>query len=397
MPGDPKVATRWPDGAANRSLAPQQAHPLPMPPDSTAPSSKAGVLQRAIRTEPHPNCQLCGGVGAVLYQGLKDRIFDVPGSWGLRRCANPTCRFVWLDPQPIVADLPLLYEEYYTHGAVAEETRSLTAVKLLRRLFRFGFEAFVRLSGLAREREAAFEMYLGNRPPGRLLEIGCGSGERLAHFAAKGWTVQGQDVDAKAVAHARASTGLPVHLGPIESLPALAGPFDAVVMNHVIEHVSDPVALLRQAGALMAAGGILVAITPNISSINHRRFRDSWLHLDPPRHLHLFSPGTLQSVAQAAGLRQVRVKTSAADTEGLVRASLEIERAGRLRMTNPGAPSLPVRMQMILLQLEAMIRHKLDPGSGEECVLMAEANSGTHQANETHDRKNSRGEDCGGR
>lgn len=115
----------------------------------------------------------------MLYDGLKDRIFDVPGSWGFRRCSNPTCRHVWLDPRPIVADLPLLYEEYYTHGSVAEETPPLTTLKLLRRPLHFGYKAFVRFSGLAREREAAYEMYLPNRPPGRLLEIGCGSGDRM--------------------------------------------------------------------------------------------------------------------------------------------------------------------------------------------------------------------------
>ena len=210
------------------------------------------AAQPEIRTEPHPNCQLCGGVGVVLYEGLKDRLFDVPGLWSFRRCSNPACQHVWLDPQPFLADLPLIYEDYYTHGSVAEETPSLTALMLLRRAFRFGYRAFARFSGLARQREAAYEMYLGNQPPGRLLEIGCGSGERLAHFAAKGWNVQGQDVDAKAVAHARESTALPVHLGPIESLPESAGPFDAVVMNHVIEHVHDPVALLRRAAALLS-------------------------------------------------------------------------------------------------------------------------------------------------
>ena len=318
----------------------------------------------------------------MLYDGLKDRIFYVPGSWGFRRCSNPTCRHVWLDPRPIVADLPLLYKEYYTHGSVAEETPPLTTLKLLRRLLKFGYKTLLRFIGLARERKAAYEMYLGDRPPGRLLEIGCGSGERLAHFAAKGWSVQGQDVDAKAVAHARASTGLPVHLGPIESLPASAGPFDAVVMSHVIEHVPDPVALLRQAGALMAAGGVLVAVTPNIESVGHRRFSADWRGLEPPRHLHLFSPGTLQSAAQTAGLRRARVKTSAAHAGGLIRASLEIQRAGRFKMANPGAASLRVAIQMFLLQLDAMIRHRLDPDSGEECVLVAEANSGTQQTRE---------------
>ena len=368
MPGDEKVATCLPDGATNRSLAPQQAHPLPMPSDSTAPISKAGAQHRAIRTEPHPNCQLCGGVGAVLYQGLKDRIFDVPGSWGLRRCSNPTCRHVWLNPQPVVADLPLLYEAYYTHGAVAAETRPRTALKLLRRLSRFGYEALVRLSGLAREREAAFEMYLGNRPPGRLLEIGCGSGERLARFAAKGWSVQGQDVDAKAVAHARASTGLPVHLGPIESLPGSAGRFDAVVLNHVIEHVSNPVALLRQAGALMAAGGVLVAVTPNIESLGHRWFKADWRGLEPPRHLHLFCSRTLAGVARKAGLFDVRVTTSAASAEGIAVRSSELARKGRCGIHE--LPDFPARIAGAMFQIAALACHLFDRDSGEECIII---------------------------
>ena len=98
---------------------------------------------RSIRTEPHPDCPLCGGVGVVLYEGLEDRIFDVPGSWGFRRCLNPACRHVWLDPRPIMADLPLLYEKYYTHGPAAEAPLSPTGrsspLKPLKRLFRLGY------------------------------------------------------------------------------------------------------------------------------------------------------------------------------------------------------------------------------------------------------------------
>ena len=55
----------------------------------------------------------------------------------------------------------------------------------------------------------------------------------------------------------------------------------------------------RAAGALMAPGGVLIAVTPNIESLVHRWFNADWRGLEPPRHLHLLSPRTLRTVAQA--------------------------------------------------------------------------------------------------
>ena len=353
-----------------------------MPPDSIAPNSRAGAPQRAIRTEPHSTCPLCGGTGRLLYQGLCDRLFNVPGLWNLRRCEVSGCEHVWLDPRPIEADIALLYENYYTHGADAETppppSKRRTTRNPIKAILKAGNAAFMRLSGLAREREALYGMYLAGRRPGRLLEIGCGSGARLAHFAAQGWTVLGQDVDEKAAARATALTDLPVHLGPIESLPGSAGPFDAVVMNHVIEHVPDPVALLRHAGALMAPGGVLIAVTPNIESLVHRWFNADWRGLEPPRHLHLFSPRTLRTVAQAAGFRRMRVTTSAANAESLIQGSWKIANARRFESATPETPNVKTRLKLTVLQSEALIRHRLNPDSGEECVLIADADAEPH-------------------
>ena len=219
-------------------------------------------------------------------------------------------------------------------------------------------------------------MYLSNRPPNRLLEIGCGSGERLASFAAMGWSVQGQDVDAKAVAHARASTGLPVHLGPIESLPASAGPFDAVVMNHVIEHVPEPVALLRQATALMAVGGVLVAVTPNIESLGHRWFNSDWRGLEPPRHLHLFNSRTLAEIARRAGLNDVRVTTSAANAEGIAMPSMDLARKGWCDAHQP--PEFRTRVAGAIFQFSALAFHLFNRKSGEECIMIGLDGTGGH-------------------
>lgn len=327
---------------------------------------------RTIRTENHPDCPLCGALGSMLYEGLRDRLFDVPGTWGFRRCPNTNCRHVWLDPQPIAADLPLIYEKYYTHDGkdviLARALRPFLASALrwpLKLLYRLVLE----LSGLSHQRRRAYGMYLDGRTPGRLLEIGCGSGERLAHFAEQGWQVVGQDVDPKAADNAQRTYGVHVHLGPVESLPASLGTFDAVVMNHVIEHVSDPVDLLRQAATRMAPGGVLVAVTPNIDSFGHRRFKVEWRGLEPPRHLHLFLPRTLAQVARQAGLNDVRVITSVASAEGIAARSAELARQGWCCVYEP--PDFLARLVGAIFQFAALGHHAVDRNSGDECILLA--------------------------
>ena len=350
------------------------AQPSRMVPRSMAAVTDLNPPRRTIRTETHRDCPLCGQPGDVLYRDLTDRLFSAPGAWNFRRCRNRACRHVWLDPQPVEEDIPLIYNEYYTHSGASdsngEKNAPARSASIIHRVLSLGYRGVLKLSGMTRLRRNMYSLYLTDHRPGRLLEIGCGSGDRLAHFAALGWRVQGQDVDPKAVEHARATTGLPVHLGPIETLPATADPFDAVVMNHVVEHASDPMALLREAGKLLRRDGVLMAVTPNIESFGHARFGSAWLHLDPPRHLHLFSVRTLADVAREAGFQEVHVRTSPANAEMSAVYSLEIARAGRCQTEKPPVLSAVVRSR--LFQAAALLRHRLDPDSGEESVLVAE-------------------------
>src|SRR5437870_10976706 len=83
-----------------------------------------------IRTVPRPDCFLCGATGAVLHQGLTDRLFSAPGTWYLRKCSASNCELVWLDPFPITEDVPKAYETYYTHDRCADP--GLDGVSLVR-------------------------------------------------------------------------------------------------------------------------------------------------------------------------------------------------------------------------------------------------------------------------
>lgn len=251
-----------------------------------------------IRTEAQPVCQMCGASGDVLHDGLTDRCFGVSGSWRIRRCSNASCGLAWLDPVPVPSDIAKAYENYYTHGEGPQQ-RSLFSRVLFRVL------------GLERERNALEWYGQQEARPGRLLEIGFGDARRLMAFRDRGWDVEGQEIDNLAVEKARAS-GIKAHQGALHDIALESNSFDVVVGSHVIEHVYDPLAMLRECLRLLKPGGRLVMITPNVDGYGHRVFGRDWRGLEVPRHLHLFSQGTIERLATQAGFAAVASRTTAA-------------------------------------------------------------------------------------
>ncbi|MGH9783203.1 MAG: class I SAM-dependent methyltransferase, partial [Terriglobia bacterium] len=147
------------------------------------------------------------------------------------------------------------------------------------------------------------------------LDVGCGRGDFLRQMKQLGWTVSGVEPDAAAAELARQSLNAPIFHGTLEDAPLPESAFDAVCMSHVIEHLSDPLRTLRRCWELLKPGGKLSVVTPNSQSLAHRWFRKSWLALEPPRHLFLFSARSLRRVAEEAGFR-VASCTSTARTAG---------------------------------------------------------------------------------
>lgn len=315
--------------------------------------------ERPIRTIERPTCPLCHSEGTVLYRDLRDRLFGAPGLWNIRRCPNESCALLWLDPIPAPEDLPLVYVEYFTHKDKPAERGGIV---------HWLYRCLVTLTGLAQQRAELRLFFLRNRPPVRLLEVGCGNGERLLELQRLGWTVEGQEVDPAAAARAR-ERGLRIHLGEMHTLPLSENDFGAVVMNHVLEHVADPVALLRQCRRVLKAGGYFGAVTPNADSLGRRRFGAAWMALDPPRHLHLFPASTLQRLAEEAGFRQCRVWTSAANAQFVAEGSLAIQRTGQHRLGT--RPAVGIIGRSLLFQLQASVALRREPFSGEESILTA--------------------------
>jgi len=211
------------------------------------------------------------------------------------------------------------------------------------------------------------------QPSATLLEVGFGSGQRMRQMARLGWQVTGVDADPVAVERAR-KLGLEARLGDLRAQHFPDGYFHAVYNSHLLEHVHDPVGFLRECHRVLRPGGTLVTLTPNVSSLGHRRFGEAWFGLDPPRHLTLFSPTTLRTAVQRAGFSVVALRTSGRMAPIMWLASSEIvgSSTGVIPQPEPDRP-LPLRDLLIALRATVMEAGMIAIGRpvGEELLLVA--------------------------
>ena len=317
-----------------------------------------------IRSRPNSCCYLCGTEGRVLYEGLQDKLFQAPGDWNFKRCPNPDCGLIWLDPIPVEEDISKAYTKYYTHAESA--VRETDFFNMLQN----GVSRVLAIvNPVRRERERLSLMYLDEIKPGKLLDVGCGNGLRLARLRALGWDVVGQDIDPQAVSYARETFGLEVHLGRLKDIGFPGMSFDAITLNHVIEHAHDPVKLLGECQRILRTGGHLVVVTPNSESFAHKHFGAVWRGLEPPRHIHVFSPKTLSAAATRAGLTVCRTSTTVANATTFWRGSMMIRNGGMDTSIWTGRSLTRVRALGYLYR--SKFEHVRDTDSGEECVVRA--------------------------
>jgi SAM-dependent methyltransferase len=141
---------------------------------------------------------------------------------------------------------------------------------------------------------------------GRILDIGCGNGNFLRDARERGFEVEGTELSAESAHRASPQGDLRVHVGDVTELGLPPGHYTAVTLWHVLEHVRDAGATLREAHRLLRPGGWLFVSLPNAASWQARATREHWFHRDAPRHLWHFSPATLGRAMRAAGFRPLR-------------------------------------------------------------------------------------------
>lgn len=307
--------------------------------------NKAGIQEVS-------NCLLCGQEGEILYADIRDFLFDNDGVFSFLHC--PSCGLIWLSPRPAPDAMGRFYGNYYTHTLSTEEESAAVHKRFLGELRNRLRESILcgyygyrhihmshRICGIGRYlgripflRERAANELRARLPfyikGGRVIDVGCGRGDFLFRMKELGWEVLGIETDPLAAEIAK-RRGIPVDTMQLEKTCLPENWADAVIMNHVIEHIYDPVSELKECRRLLKKGGRLVLYTPNALSLGHETFGRSWRGLEPPRHLHVFSPATIRSALVMAGFTDVKVRTPARIASGIFNASKVISREGNLK------------------------------------------------------------------
>lgn len=244
-------------------------------------------IESACETRPAEACPLCGGDrAAVVCSGVRDFEYGAPGEYQWVACSS--CKLVRLTPQPSDEVLGLAYPE--TYHAYAEPSFRL-----------------VRWYVGRRRDERARQLAERLKPGATVLDVGCGTGSLLGSIGRHGsFRLLGVEYRPEAAQAAREKS-ITVWTGELKDADIPPRSVDLIILEHVIEHVRDPIAMLSRIGGLLKPGGLLVGETPNLDCPDFEAFGRYWGGGHAPRHLFLFTPKVLETALLASGLGQIEI------------------------------------------------------------------------------------------
>ncbi|MDD5626962.1 MAG: class I SAM-dependent methyltransferase [Patescibacteria group bacterium] len=242
-------------------------------------------------------CALCGSNQTFNLFVSKDFIYGLPGKFKLVRCEK--CGLVYINPQPTREEIDLFYPPEYAAHQNSKDfmEKGSNWKRKMKKYLRLRQEPFSKIKGA---------------PPrhpqrGKILDIGCGSGQFLKRLKNSGWQCYGVELSPLASQKAR-GLGLNILTGDLLSALYPADFFDVIVLNHTFEHLPHPNAVLKEIHRILKTDGLLQIYLPNIQSLAAKTFQSYWFNLDLPRHLYHYAPATLKLILRKHGFAIQKMK-----------------------------------------------------------------------------------------
>ena len=142
---------------------------------------------------------------------------------------------------------------------------------------------------------------------GDVLDIGCGTGAFIHTMKQAGWNITGLEPDINARKKAVELYSVQPFASDVlfEFAPSS---FHAITMWHVLEHVHELHAYMKQIAKILAPGGKIFIAVPNYTSCDARTYKQYWAAYDVPRHLYHFSPKSMELLLAQYNLKLLKCK-----------------------------------------------------------------------------------------
>ena len=238
------------------------------------------------------SCPLCGNEDNKPFSFEEITIEGVSCRLGVNKCKK--CSLVYTSPRLNSTGLTFLYDVEYKNAISG--------------IYNIDFKN-------AEKEYLSSKKYVFELLPrgGIILDVGCGTGNFLSQFIGNDrYIAEGVEISKLAAKEAEMK-GVKVQCGDIQNLHLSAEKYDVVSMLYVLEHVSNPVGLLKESYRLLKKGGYCLILVPNfnylrliytglLSSLFFRR--KTYLHAE--EHLQNFTPSTLLHTIKKAGFIPIK-------------------------------------------------------------------------------------------
>lgn len=251
-------------------------------------------------------CPLCDTSNVeIFFSNVEDYLYKKPGRFSIVQCKNCELWFTHPFPNRSINYYPADYNVYndplktsfkfrIMNTAINKNTKEVFWIKIISRIFKKQFLI------PPQTKDADKKI---------ILDVGCSTGFFLNFLKNLNWECHGIEINKKASKIAE-NKDINVFNGSIKNATLKENHFDVVRFNHVLEHLSNPIAAIRKSHQILKKNGLLLISVPNRDSLSRIIFGKHWRGFEIPRHYYHFSYSSLKKILEQNGFKIIRKDTA---------------------------------------------------------------------------------------